>query len=81
MSLETSLFASHARGSTFTFRCAIDCHVGAYSLREGDLLKIMDDRDGLYSVYVEWGEGAVGRLNAHDISKLAGSKLIGEAAL
>jgi len=80
MSIESSLFVSHARGSTFTFRCAVDCRVGAYSLSEGEPLKIVDDKDGLYLVYVEWGEGAIGRLSAHDVNKLAGREVLAEEA-
>jgi len=76
MSLESSLFASHARGNTITFECSIDCHIGAYSLKEGEPLKVLDDKDGLFSVYVEWGEGAIARMNAHDINKLAGYDVI-----
>ena len=78
MSVETSMFASHARGNTLTFKCALDCHMGAYNLQEGDPLKVVDDHDGLYSVYVEWGEGAIARINARDVNKLAGHEVVRE---
>lgn len=81
MSIASSLFASHARGNTISFECSIDCKLGAYSLAEGEPLKVVDDRDGLYSVYVEWGEGAIARLPARDVNKLAGYEIIEEQPL
>ena len=81
MSLASSVFASHARGNTLSFECAIDCKLGAYSLAEGEPLKVVDDRDGLYSVYVEWDEGAIARLSARDVNKLAGSEIVEEHPL
>lgn len=79
MSMETALFASHARGNTFTFGCALECKVGAYSLAEGDGVKVVrEDWSGLWHVYVEWAEGSIGRLTARDVNKLAGREVIGE---
>jgi hypothetical protein len=78
MSIASSLFASHARGNTITFKCSLDCKLGAYSLAEGEPLRVVDDRDGLFSVYVEWGEGAIGRFSAKDINKLAGYEAVKE---
>jgi hypothetical protein len=71
-----SLFASHARNWQTTFECSSDFKVGAYQLREGEPVKVVSDGDGLFSVYVEWGDGAIGRLNAHDINKLAGHEVV-----
>jgi hypothetical protein len=76
MSLETSLFASHARSAPITFECALDCKVGAYSLQEGDGIKAMRDWSSLYNVYVEWAEGPIGRLTGKDVNKLAGYDVI-----
>lgn len=81
MSLESSLFANIARGNMITFPCDIDCQVGTYSLTEGEPLKVVNDRDGLFSVYVAWGENAIGRLSAKDINKLAGQELVREEPL
>lgn len=81
MSLESALFASHARGNNITFPCSIDCKLGAYSLAEGEPLKVVDDRDGLYSVYVEWGEGPIARVSARDVNKLAGYEAVEEHPL
>lgn len=81
MSLASSLFSSHARGDILTFPCDIDCHLGAYNLQEGEPLKVVDDHDGLYSVYVEWAEGAIGRFSARDINKLAGFEAVKEEPL
>lgn len=78
MSVATSLFASHARGTTFTFRCAVDCQVGAYSLNEGEPLKAVKNPNGLWALYVDWGDGAIGSLAAHDVNKLAGYEVIEE---
>ena len=76
MSIASSLFASHARGNTFTFKCSIDCEVGAYSLQEGDGIKAVKDWSGLFNVYVEWADGSIGRLTAKDVNKLAGHDII-----
>lgn len=73
-----SLFLSHAGRSNVTFRCAQDTMVGAYSLQEGEPIKAVSDGQGLFYVSVEWGEGAIGRLNAHDVNKLAGYEAVGE---
>lgn len=78
MSVASSIFASHARGTTFTFKCAIDCQIGAYSLREGEPLKVVKNFNGLWAVYVEWGEGSIGSLAAHDVNKLAGYEAVNE---
>lgn len=76
MSLESSLFASHARAQTFEFACALDCAVGAYLLTPGDHLKAVDDGGGLYRLYVEWGITMVARIPAGTVNKLAGREII-----
>ena len=76
MSLETSLFASHARAQTHTFDCALTCTVGAYLLTPGDHLKAVDDGGGLYRLYVEWGIGMMARVPAGTVNKLAGREII-----
>jgi hypothetical protein len=72
-----NLFATAARDTEDKFTCASDCHVGAYGLRIGDEMTVMDDGDGLFSLYVDWADGCLGRLNTHDINKLAGHEVIG----
>lgn len=83
MSIASSMFASHSRGvqGTFTFRCAMDCQVGAYSLNEGEPLKAIRQPNGLFAVYVEWGEGSIASLAARDVNKLAGCELVMEERL
>lgn len=77
MSIASSMFASHARGNTFTFKCSLDCQVGAYSLSEGDAIRAVKEKwSGLFHVYLEWAEGSIGRLTASDLNKLAGYELI-----
>lgn len=60
------------------FTCAVDCQLGAYSLRQDDRIRAISDGDGLFSIYVEWAEGALIRINAHDVNKLAGFKAVQE---
>lgn len=76
MSLESSLFANHARAKTYEFDCALDCTIGAYLLTPGDHLKAVDDGAGLYWLYVEWGINVVGRVPALTVNKLAGKEII-----
>jgi hypothetical protein len=60
------------RNRTCSFTCSDDFKVGAYQLIKGDKLKVVSDGDGLFSVYVQWAEGVLSRLNINDINKLAG---------
>lgn len=76
MSLESSLIANAARKAPITFRCALDCNVGAYKLLEGDRMRVLPAGYGLFHVYVEWAEGSIGRMNARDVNKLAGQDVI-----
>lgn len=74
----SSLFSDYARSVNATFRRSMDCRLGAYSLQEGEPIKAVSDGQGLFYIYVEWGEGYIARLNAHDVNKLAGYEAVGE---
>lgn len=72
-------FESVPRNREFRFLCNIDCQVGAYPVQENEPLRVISDGDGLFSVYVAWGDGAIARMNARDINKLAGFEMIRRA--
>jgi len=74
----SSVFASHARKVTTSFLCALDCRIGAYSLTEGEPLKVVGDGTGRFYLYVDWGDGAIARLSAHDVNRLAGYEAVEE---
>jgi hypothetical protein len=65
-----------ARDTRFTFTCALTCQVAAYQVRKGEMLTVISDGDGLYSVYVKWADGALSRLPAWQINVLAGFEII-----
>jgi len=66
------------RNSTFTFNCCSEFKLGAYSLQEGEAVKAVSDGQGLFYVYVGWGDGPIAKLNARDVNKLAGYKVIAD---
>lgn len=77
------LFAAAAREARtmetkVEFRCAGIFRLGAYALIQGDLLTAVSDGRGLYYLYCEWADGALGRFNAHDINTLAGRQVVVE---
>lgn len=76
MSVASSLFTSHARSRSFAFSCALDLKIGAYSLKEGEPLKVIKDNRGKYHVQVEWAEGSIGPVPASTINLLAGEKIV-----
>lgn len=65
-----------ATKQTVTFTCALDCQLGAYHLEEGESLKAVSDGQGLFYLYIDWADGAIGRFSANDINKLAGYQAV-----
>lgn len=63
---------------TASFTCCNQFQIGAYTLQEGDRIKVMEDsvNRGLFYVYVEWAEGAVTKLNAAAVNRLAGFQAV-----
>jgi len=74
----TGSYQAKSRNWMSTFTCSIDCQLGAYQLSQGEPLRVVSDGDGLYSIYVAWGEGAIARIRADEVNKLAGITLIEE---
>ena len=58
------------------FICHADCMSGPYSLQEGEPMMVVPDGTGHYYVYVDWAEGAIGRLSAKGINRLAGCQIV-----
>lgn len=77
MTSAASLFASHARANVVVFECALDMKVGAYSLREGDGIKAVEDlKSGQYHLYVSWADGSLGKVPAGTVNMLAGEEIV-----
>jgi hypothetical protein len=76
MSSASAIFASHARSSSFSFKCAQDVKVGAFQLRKGESLKVTVDGRGKYYLSVEWAEGSIGPVPAATVNLLAGEKIV-----
>jgi hypothetical protein len=66
-----------ATDTKYTISCSADCHIGAYKISKGETLNVISDADGLFSVYVLWGEGAISRMTAIEINNLAGWDITG----
>jgi hypothetical protein len=75
--MDKTIFATNKGKTTVAFKCAMDCQIGAYSLKEGESLKAISNGYGLFDLYVDWGDGSIGRLNARDVNKLAGQEVVG----
>jgi hypothetical protein len=67
-----------ATKQTVTFNCSSEFRIGAYLIQQDEPIKAVPDGQGLFHIYTEWGEGALGRLNAHDVNKLAGCEVVRE---
>lgn len=77
MASAASIFASHARSRVVVFECALDIKVGAYSLKEGDGIKAVEDQGtGWWNLYVTWAEGSLGRVPAGTVNMLAGEAIV-----
>ena len=76
MSSVASVFSIMARSKVIIFECALDCKLGAYSLKDGDGVKVVKDVDGWYGVYVTWAEGMLCRISAERVNELAGYEVI-----
>lgn len=77
MASAASIFASHARSRVVVFECALDIKVGAYTLREGDGVKAVEDLPtGKWNLYVTWAEGSLGKVPAGTVNTLAGEDVI-----
>lgn len=61
---------------TASFHASSDFRIGAYAIEQGEPIKVVSDGYGLFHVYVGWADGALGRLNANDINKLAGFQAV-----
>ena len=64
------------RQAIIIFECALDCKLGAYSLRKGDGVKVVKDVDGWYGVHVTWAEGMLTRATPAAVNALAGYDVI-----
>lgn len=73
------MFATHARKATASFLCSYDCKIGAYSLQEGEPLRVVGDGAGKFDLYVSWGDGSIGKLRPHEVNQLAGYEAVEEA--
>jgi hypothetical protein len=59
-----------------TFTCSMDCMIGAYSLQEGEPMKVTSDGRGKYYLNVSWADGDIGPLTAVIVNKLAGKEVV-----
>jgi hypothetical protein len=59
-----------------TFTCSMDCMIGAYSLQEGEPMKVTSDGRGKYYLKVSWADGDIGPLTAVIVNKLAGKEVV-----
>jgi hypothetical protein len=64
------------RKQTASFTCANDIQIGAYILREGEPVKAVQNHNGLFDIYVEWGDGKIASLRASDVNKIAGFQAV-----
>lgn len=70
------IYETKRRNWNAAFTCALDMQIGAYELKQGEPIRAISDGDGLYSIYVGWGDGAISRVDAEQVNRLAGARLI-----
>jgi len=60
------------------FQSAHFCFVGNHVIEEGEPLSVLEDSNGFYILYcADDDEPLTYHLNAHDINKLAGKRVVG----